>query len=144
MHAVASIQGTAAQVTRWCEYRPFRIAALLTTVLLMSAADLYLTLLYLTTIGFAEANPFARFVMEMGSPGLLAGWKIASLVPITLVAWKLRTRRLGEVAAWVSVLVMTVVTLHWYEYAAQTELLTMGVTAFDTGLDHRWVAMTRD
>lgn len=141
MHALTASTVRATPDTRWCRCRPIRVGVLLTAVVLMSAIDLYLTLLYLMTIGFAEANPLARSIMQTGSPGLLAAWKLLSLVPITLVAWQLRGKRLGEIAAWVACLVMSVVMLHWVQYAGHSQDLTNVMGHIDFRFDDRWVAM---
>src|SRR5262245_27522846 len=59
--------------------RAVRVLALTAAIALMSAADLYITLVYLKSGGMSEGNPLARWVMATGSAGALAGWKLVSV-----------------------------------------------------------------
>lgn len=119
--------------------RPFRVLALAVALVAMSLVDLHITLLYLTTVGLAEENPVARWVMSTGSPGLLSAWKLASIVPTVAVIVAHRHRLLVELLAWVACGLLMLVMLHWLAYADQTELLVLAMAGFDDGVDPRWV-----
>jgi len=119
------------------------IACLLSAVLCMSLADLYLTLMMLRTVGLAEENPIARAIMQTGSPALVAAWKGATLAVAIGLLWALRRRASAEWGSWVAVLVLTGVMLHWVAYSAQSDTLIAAIGALETGMDHRWVPAMR-
>lgn len=122
--------------------RGIRVALLGAAVVVMSLVDLYITLLYLDAVGLAEENPLARAVMSQGSPGLLAGWKIVTLLPALLVFFVYRSRASVEALAWAACVVLALVTLRWGQYADETDLLMASMPAFEQGADHRWVTVT--
>jgi hypothetical protein len=96
--------------------RTQRVAYLLVTVALVSAADLYLTLHYLTTTGMAEGNPIARLVMSFGQSWILGVWKFALVTFTLMVIWTHRKRVFSECAAWFCALVMGWLCVQWYDY----------------------------
>src|SRR5262245_60304192 len=51
--------------------RPCRVVALIITIVVLSLADLYITLMYLHSGGLGEANPVARWIIGQGSLTLL-------------------------------------------------------------------------
>jgi hypothetical protein len=89
----------------------------------MSLADLVMTLTHLTTIGMLEANPIARWIMQMQSPSLLVLWKVGTLG--VAVAILLRARRLtcGEIAAWICAAVLLWLMVRWSVYLDHIDLL---------------------
>lgn len=124
-----------------CPPRTIRIAMLAGMLVVMSLLDLYITLLYLGSVGLAEENPFARIVISHGSPTLLAGWKILTVLPTILVVFHYRRRRAAEVLAWIACAVLLGVMLRWVQYADQTDLLLISLPALEEGADSRWVRL---
>ena len=61
-------------------YRPVRVTLLLCGVVLLSLADLYMTLVHLMSFGMIEANPLARGIMAYGSPAALVVWKLVTVL----------------------------------------------------------------
>jgi hypothetical protein len=94
------------------------------TIVLLSTADLSMTLTYLRSVGMGEANPLARYVMSFNSPALLALWKFASVGVACLIFHIARHKRCGELACWACLAVLSALTLHWIDYSSQVQLLT--------------------
>jgi hypothetical protein len=123
--------------------RTIRIAMLAGTLVLMSLLDLHITLLYLGSVGLAEENPFARIVMSHGSPALLAGWKVMTVLPTILVVTLYRRRLAAELLAWIACAVLIGVMFRWVQYADQTDLLLISLPALEEGADNRWIRPSR-
>lgn len=122
--------------------RGARVCWLVLAIIVMSAADLHMTLTHLTSIGMGEANPIARLVMSAGSPALLVVWKVASVMLACAAFCIGRKRPLAEIAAWFCVLVLVWLMLQWSAYAAEMTRvcpsLHMAMQAEAGGL---WVTM---
>lgn len=114
---------------------------LLAAIVLMSIADLAITLVWVKEIGLAESNPLARWVIEQGSAELLAAWKLITMVPAVLVFACLRDKAVAEVGSVVAAAVLAVVTLHWHAYHADADLLVHAMPSFEAGADERWTVM---
>ncbi|MEM7754010.1 MAG: DUF5658 family protein [Planctomycetota bacterium] len=121
--------------------RPRRVLYLLAAVVLMSAADLAITLVWLTNVGLAESNPLARWVIAQGSVELLAVWKAITVLPAVLVFAVLRDKPVGELGAIIAATVLAIVTLHWHAYHADADLLVHALPAFEQGTDERWITL---
>ena len=98
--------------------RALRVWLLLLTIIVLSFADLYMTLAHLRSAGMGEANPLARLVISYQSPLILSLWKCACVALACLILVLARFRRSGEIACWVSCAVLTVLTIHWMQYSA--------------------------
>lgn len=124
--------------------RVLRVWILMAAVAVLSAADLYMTLTYLRTVGMGEANPLARWVIGYNSAWLLAAWKGASIALACLIFYVFRARRSGEFAAWVCMLILAALSVHWLRYASQVELLTptLHVVAQQADAAGNWVTLT--
>lgn len=121
--------------------RSTRVLLLTLALIAMSVLDLYITLLYLQSVGLAEENPFARIVMSHGSAGMLAGWKMMTVLPAVMVLLLYRKRFSAELLAWVACAILLGVTLRWVAYADETDLLVVSMPALEDGVDHRWVTL---
>lgn len=129
------------RLERWVAGRARRVVLLLAAVLLMSLGDLYMTLTYLLNVGLLEWNPIARAVMVLDMPGLLIGWKVASLgLGLGILYWARRSRN-GELGAWVCFAVLSWLTVHWALYNAEIKELTPAIAEMGSLRDHRWVTM---
>lgn len=117
--------------------RVLMLAGLLT---ILSAADLYITGLYLSTTGMAEENPLARLVMSSGSMGYLSAWKFMTVLPALVLMIGYRRRLFVELLGWVACGVLIMVMIRWMEYARETHLLISALDALQNNADGRWVS----
>jgi hypothetical protein len=111
-------------VARMFRSRPHRVGLLLLAITIMAAADLALTLNYITSIGMVELNPVARAVMSLGSTGAVVIWKVALTAFTVGVLFVLRKRGIAEVATWACATVMVLLSMHWLNFI--NEVQTMG------------------
>lgn len=123
--------------------RPSRVVLLLSLVILLSLADLYLTVLFLRDGGgFPEANPVARAIMELQSIPLLIAWKLSSVITTVGILYVIRRTRSAELGAWVCALVLGWLTVHWGQYVAEAHPTTLA-QAIDFGYnDPQWVSIS--
>jgi hypothetical protein len=131
---------------RWCGllagtgYRSCRVLALLAAIVMLSLADLLMTLTHLTHYGMIEANPVARGIMRYGSPAILVAWKLATVgLAVGILFWA-RRRRAAELAAAFCCCVLLWLTARWSVYNGEIAALpdTMLTGQIDEG---RWVTM---
>lgn len=97
--------------------RSFRVIVLCAVILLISVADLEITLMFLTSGGMAEGNPIARYVMSFDCQWLLGAWKLllTGLACGTFICF--RTRLSVELATWLCAAVMVWLAIRWGFYA---------------------------
>jgi hypothetical protein len=102
--------------------RPRRVVILLLGVVVLSVADLLITLAHLRATGMAEANPVARFVIGLtGSPISLACFKALSVFICVGLLYKVRKTVQGEIASWCALLILSCISMMWFRYAHQYE-----------------------
>ena len=122
--------------------RETRVLSLLLAIAVMSLADLGMTLTHLTTIGMLEANPIARWIMEMQSPTLLVLWKLGTLGIASAILLKARRLTCGEVAAWICAAVLLWLMVRWSIYLDHIALLgSADLHAIADGRLHTFVAV---
>jgi hypothetical protein len=100
-------------------YRPVRVMLLLCGVVLLSLADLYMTLVHLMSFGMIEANPLARGIMAYGSPAALIVWKLVTVMTAVGILFYARRRRAAELGAIFCCGVLLWLTGRWVSYNAQ-------------------------
>lgn len=122
--------------------RSCRVIALILTIVLLSVADLYITLVYLHSGGMGEANPLARWIMGHGSPVLLALWKFLTVGVAVAIFYKTRSTRASEVGAWACVLLLTWLTIRWGYYSDEITKITPTIHYLGEHEQSRWVTMT--
>jgi len=124
--------------------RPTRVIALCCFIILVSLADLHLTLSFLTSGGMAEGNPLARYIMSFNCQWLLGAWKLmlTALACGTFIC--LRTRLFVEVSVWACALVMVWLLIRWGFYADYAALAAEHFAGANLVKPHDWVAMTQD
>lgn len=130
-----------AQVSAFERRRALRVWMLMLAIVLMSVADLYMTLTHLNSVGMGEANPIARWVIGYGSPWLLGIWKFGCIGLACLIFAIARHRWSGEVACWACFAVLTGLTLHWMAYSAEASALTPQMHLIAAGEASNWVRM---
>jgi hypothetical protein len=121
--------------------RSRRVLYLLLTVVVLSLADLYLTITFLREGGFPEANPLARVIMQTNSIWLLIGWKLGTVGLTVTILWAIRRTRSAELGAVVCCCVLGWLTLQWLYYV-QEEPIATGLLAEYGYLDPHWVSLT--
>ena len=107
--------------------RPYRVIILLAIGWVLGLADLAMTLTYLMNVGMFEGNPLARWVIAMGSPFIVAGFKVATMIVSSSILYWQRHRWQGEVGAWLAVIVLAKLTVHWFDYIAGSEDMTYAI-----------------
>jgi hypothetical protein len=133
---------------RWVEllagarYRSCRVVAFLAVIVLLSLADLYMTLVHLLHFGMLEANPFARQVMEYGSPAALIIWKLVTVATAVGIFFWTRRRWAAEWGAAFCCLVLCWLTGQWIAYNLQVSSMTTELTTVQQIGEPRWVSMT--
>lgn len=122
--------------------RSARVAVLLGIILVLSLADLVLTLTYVMEIGLIEDNPIARLVLRTGGPWMLIAAKLASVGFTLGVLFWARKRGIAEVAAVVGTIVMIWVTLRWVGYIDASAQLSASLEDMEHHSQGAWVTMT--
>ena len=137
-------EGLAGHLFRAVGARSFRVFVLLSIALVLGLADLTLTLTYLTNVGMFEGNPMARWIIAIGSPVVVVLFKMATIfISSSILYWQRRNWR-GELGAWLIVLVLGYLTLHWFNYIAFSSDMTEAIVvmAADPGqVDGQWVSL---
>ena len=128
----AHILGRALQDLLGPHRRTARICGLIAGILLLSAADLYMTLLHLRGIGMVEANPIARSVISYNSPAMLIAWKFATVGLAVGILFYARRRVAAEIGALVCCAVLTGLALQWSNYNSEVSNLTNGLNEVAT------------
>lgn len=96
--------------------RARRVVVLTCGVVMMCLADLYMTLVYATSVGLHEANPVARVVMAYNCPWVVVAFRMLTIGLFALVVLRARRRPIAEAAAWVCALTMLWLTMRWEAY----------------------------
>ena len=119
--------------------RSRRVIILGVAIALMSAVDLYLTLLYVMNMGMNEMNPLARAMMSYESPAVLAVWKCATVVlSVGILLW-IRTKRSAELGAWVGFFVLGWLMPHWVVFVHETRNFNLEIIQEIAQDDSTWV-----
>ena len=104
--------------------RTARMTGLLAGILLLSGADLFMTLTHLRGIGMVEVNPIARSVIAHHSQSTLVLWKTATVLLAIGILFYARRRAVAEVGAVIGCSVLVCLTLQWTHYNASITELT--------------------
>jgi hypothetical protein len=122
--------------------RTTRLIAALAILAVLSLVDLWLTLMFATSVGMLESNPIARAVMAMGCPNLLAAWKIACVGLACGFLFYARRSRWSEPAAWFCVLLLVWLTVRWTAYVGEMHQLTGLIDQAALVGDPKWVVLS--
>ncbi len=123
--------------------RGCRVVLLLVATAIICVFDLLLTLTFLTNTGMVEANPIARSVMEHGSPLFIILWKLATMtLGLGILYWARRTRG-AEIAAWLVLVIMAAVGIHWLSYSGAVVDMDVDYGLLSSADDPRWVGLMR-
>jgi cytochrome bd-type quinol oxidase subunit 2 len=104
--------------------RAERVTWLLGGVVLLSLADLFLTLTYLTTVGMSEGNPIAHWLLETtDSVWPLAVYKVFTVAVCVTLLYRNRDKRQSELASWCAVLILVTLSIWWNQYSHYQPML---------------------
>lgn len=132
---------------RWCHahhwtQRDLRFLCYALAIVLMSVADLKMTLFYVTSVGMTEVNPIARFLMVYGGVCSIILWKAATVACGVFILWRIRRYRAAEVGAWICCGILAALCVHWFRYNDQvTTLATEVMHLHDTRNGTDWVVV---
>lgn len=121
--------------------RSVRVAALVGVILILSLADLALTLTYVLHVGLIEDNPLARVVMQGGGPRALIAWKLLSIALAAAILLRFRGRGVAEAGAIFSAIVMVWLTARWVQYIDTSAELTPALAEMDLYGQGHWVTL---
>lgn len=121
--------------------RGIRTITVLIAVALLSLGDLYMTLAFATSVGMIENNPIARAVMAIGHPNLLIYWKLATVGATTLLIFRCRRSRVGELGGWLCLAILLWLTLRWQTYSDAMPELTRHLPKIANVESERWVVI---
>jgi len=122
--------------------RSRRVVLLSVGVVILSLADLLVTLLHLKSSGMMEANPIAAWIIgHTGSVSLLAAFKAATVGVCVVLLYRLRRHVEGEVAAWCAVMILAVVSFNWYRYTREIDSLVDVEIARQGGYGEQWLML---
>lgn len=121
--------------------RSLRVWLLVFAIAAMSLADLSMTMTYLRSVGMGEANPLARYVMSLQSPGLLAAWKCVSVAAACVIFVWARKRWTTEAACWGCVFVLTALCIRWIHYSHEATALTPNLQTVLESDTSGWVTL---
>ncbi len=113
--------------------RSSRVLLLLGCILILSGADLLLTIIHLQQFGLAESNPIVVFLVEtFNSLWVLAVFKLATVAMCIGFLFRARHHVVGEFGAWLATIILTMVLMVWYDYSDTVEkLYIQGYTQSD-------------
>ena len=98
--------------------RSRRVMVLLIGILVLSAADLAITLVHLKSVGMMEANPIAAYLIRTtDSPWALTVYKVVTVGICISLLFLFRRRAEGEIAAWFGAAVLAAVSIMWHNYS---------------------------
>lgn len=99
-------------------FRAKRVILLLLGVVLLSLADLVLTLFHLKNFGMAEANPIAVSVISITrSSWGLSLYKLLTVGICIGLLYRVRHYLVAEIGAWVAISVLCGVSFVWHFYS---------------------------
>lgn len=110
-------------------------------IAIMSAFDLYLTILYITHTGMNEMNPLARAMMEYQSPAILALWKGCTVLLSVGILLIIRKQRSAELGAWVGCLVMGWLMIHWGSFIHNSKEVDIDTLIAQSKDNPSWITM---
>jgi len=104
------------------ERRARRVLVLLAGVIVLSLADLVVTIGHLQTVGLIEANPIAAWLIRTTeSPWVLSAYKCLTVGVCIALLYRLRRHRECEIAAWCAVGILVAMSLMWHSYSREIE-----------------------
>lgn len=142
-HAMLDPAGVVRPVAEALASRPLRVVALTAVSILLSLADLAMTLEHMLGVGLLEQNPLARSLANWGDAYALIGLKVASVAVFVSIAIGLRKRVQGEILAWIVAAMLIGLMLQWTGYNASVHQITPYLGHFQADPPAAWVTLAR-
>jgi hypothetical protein len=122
--------------------RALRVALLVVVCVLISLADLEMTLLFTQSVGMVELNPIARLVMATDNPLAVIAFKVVTMsFGLGTLYWH-RRRPYAEYGAWVCFLTLVWLSARWFSFTHIVENYTPEHFEHMAAADHRFVIMS--
>jgi hypothetical protein len=104
--------------------RSERVTWLLSGVIILSLADLFLTISYLTSVGMSEGNPIALWLLQTtNSVWPLVLYKALTVAVCVTLLYRTRRKRQSELASWCALLILVTLSIWWNQYSRYQHLL---------------------
>lgn len=135
---VTNQAGLALALNRAWSSRSRRVLILVMGIIVLSMADLAITLAYLRAHWMMEANPIAAFLIKYTqSPWSLACYKALTVLVCVVLLVRLRQHKAGELAAWCALAILGVMSVMWHTYSQHFDdadnLVVAQVSSMDDG-----------
>lgn len=105
-----------------CGSRPRRVIVLVLGIIVLSLADLIVTLAFLQANWMIEANPIAAYLIRSTqSAWVLAAFKCCTVGICASLLFRVRHHLAGELAAWFAVVILAGMSVMWYSYSTHFE-----------------------
>ena len=115
--AIAMLAGRSRDVSVFGARRPMRVVVLLAGVVVLSLADLAITIAHLRGVGMIEVNPIAAYLIKTtGSSWALAAYKCATLAVCVALLYRARRHVIGEMACWLALAILAGLSVVWDSY----------------------------
>ena len=102
--------------------RSRRVTLLVLGIILLSAADLAVTMAYARGGGMMEANPIALYLVRVTqSPWALVAYKMLTVGVCVALLYRLRKYAISEAAAWCAVGILTAMSFMWHDYSSHID-----------------------
>ncbi len=102
--------------------RSRRVLMLIGAIIILSMADLLVTLLHLQSIGMVEGNPLAAYLIRTtGSAWALAVFKGLTVAVCATLLYYTRQDIRGEIASWLALVILVGVLVMWHFYTQTTD-----------------------
>lgn len=122
--------------------RSLRVGALLSVVLVLSLVDLSLTIQHLTTVGFAESNPIASWLIRVTrSTAVLALYKLVTVLVAVGGLFVVRRHRIAELASWGAAALLIALCWRWQVYATTVAESLTPLAQLSAPLDPDWIRL---
>ncbi|MGI9012699.1 MAG: DUF5658 family protein [Phycisphaerales bacterium] len=132
------------RISRGALARARRVNMLISGIIVLSVVDLIATLVQLRSVGMVEANPLAFYIIDSTQSSFsLVCYKLLTVTVCVVLLHRLRHSLQSEIASWVCITVLTMLTLHWHLYNTHTRKVEFLASIVDgDGVAHdRWLTL---
>lgn len=120
--------------------RARRVCLLLVGIVLLSLADLALTITHLRTIGMLEANPIAAFLISSTQSWvMLSAYKVGTVGACVMLLYQTRRHSASELASWFGVAVLAGMSVVWHLYSHEMEQPEIMQMLHSGAICERWL-----
>lgn len=117
------------------------MVVLLVGIIILSIADLVITLEHLQSFGMVEANPIAAWIIRSTqSAWVLGAYKSITVGICVTLLYRLRRHRVGELAAWCALVILTGLSVMWHTYTEEMES-PLEIQTVQAGAGDLWLTL---